>query len=67
MSGLEATPDPAALVVAACGSYGSATRRDLSSWVRTLFSSLVGLIAFGFVAFFVSIPIASIRYGGGRE
>src|ERR687884_585789 len=41
-----------ALFVAACGSYGYATRRDLSSWARTLFWSLLGLIVFGFVTIF---------------
>lgn len=52
-----------ALVVAACGGYGYATRRDLSSWVRMLFWSLLALIAFGIVAIFVSIPSANIIYG----
>src|SRR3954451_15578000 len=32
--------------VAACGAYGYATSRDLSSWARTLFWALLGLIAF---------------------
>ena len=36
--------------VAALGAYGYATRRDLSSWARTLFWALLGLIAFGIVA-----------------
>ena len=51
-----------ALFVAACGSYGYATRRDLSSWARTLFWALLGLIVFGIVAIFVSIPSANIIY-----
>jgi modulator of FtsH protease len=51
-----------ALFVAACGSYGYATRRDLSSWARTLFWALLALIAFGIVAIFVSIPNANIIY-----
>ena len=51
-----------ALFVAACGSYGYATRRDLSSWARTLFWALLGLIAFGIVAIFVSIPNENIIY-----
>ena len=49
-----------ALFVAACGSYGYATRRDLSSWARTLFWALLALIAFGIVAILVSIPNANI-------
>jgi FtsH-binding integral membrane protein len=51
-----------ALFVAACGSYGYATRRDLSSWARTLFWALLALIAFGIVAIFVSIPNENIIY-----
>jgi FtsH-binding integral membrane protein len=51
-----------ALFVAACGAYGYATRRDLSSWARTLFWALLALIAFGIVAIFVSIPNENIIY-----
>jgi inhibitor of apoptosis-promoting Bax1 len=51
-----------AAFVAACGAYGYATRRDLSSWARTLFWALLGLIAFGIVAIFVSIPNGHIIY-----
>jgi FtsH-binding integral membrane protein len=51
-----------ALFVAACGSYGYATRRDLSSWARTLFWALLGLIAFGIVGIFVSIPSGNVIY-----
>jgi FtsH-binding integral membrane protein len=51
-----------AAFVAACGTYGYATRRDLSSWARTLFWALLGLIAFGIVAIFVSIPNSHIIY-----
>jgi FtsH-binding integral membrane protein len=51
-----------AAFVAACGAYGYATRRDLSSWVRTLFWALLGLIVFGIVAIFVSIPNGHIIY-----
>ena len=63
--------DPAALwqaagataaFVAALGSYGYATRRDLSSWGRTLFWALLALIAFGIVTIFVSIPNGNIIY-----
>jgi FtsH-binding integral membrane protein len=48
--------------VAACGAYGYATRRDLSSWGRTLFWALLGLIVFGIVALFVAIPSSNIIY-----
>jgi FtsH-binding integral membrane protein len=51
-----------ALFVAACGAYGYATRRDLSSWARTLFWALLALIVFGIVAIFVSIPQANVIY-----
>jgi FtsH-binding integral membrane protein len=49
-----------ALFVGALGSYGYATRRDLSSWARSLFWLLIGLIVFGIVLIFVNIP-------GGRQ
>ena len=48
--------------VAALGSYGYATRRDLSSWGRTLFWALLALIVFGIVAIFISIPHANVIY-----
>jgi FtsH-binding integral membrane protein len=51
-----------AAFVAGCGAYGYATRRDLSSWARTLFWALLGLIAFGIVAIFISIPNSHIIY-----
>src|SRR3954466_1642770 len=51
-----------AAFVAACGAYGYATRRDLSSWARTLFWALLGLIGFGIVATFISIPDGNIVY-----
>ena len=51
-----------AAFVAACGAYGYATRRDLSSWARSLFWALLGLIAFGIVAIFLSIPGSHIIY-----
>jgi uncharacterized protein len=66
-----ANADPSALwqaagataaFVAALGAYGYATRRDLSSWGRTLFWALLGLIVFGIVAIFVSIPGGNIIY-----
>ena len=49
-----------AAFVAALGAYGYATRRDLSSWGRTLFWALLALIVFGIVAIFVSIPNGNI-------
>jgi FtsH-binding integral membrane protein len=48
--------------VAATGAYGYATRRDLSSWGRTLFWALLALIVFGIVTLFVSIPNGNIIY-----
>jgi FtsH-binding integral membrane protein len=48
--------------VAGLGAIGYATRRDLSSWARTLFWALLGLIGFGIVAIFVSIPHANVIY-----
>jgi FtsH-binding integral membrane protein len=66
-----ANADPSALwqaagataaFVAGTGAYGYATRRDLSSWGRRLFWALLGLIAFGIVAIFVSIPNSNIIY-----
>ena len=49
-----------AAFVAGCGAYGYATRRDLSSWARTLFWALLGVIVFGIVAIFVSIPNSNL-------
>jgi modulator of FtsH protease len=66
-----AAADPAALwqaagataaFVAAFGAYGYATRRDLSSWGRTLFWALLALIGFGLVSIFVSIPNGNLIY-----
>jgi modulator of FtsH protease len=51
-----------AAFIAALGSFGYATRRDLSGWTRSLFWALLGLIAFGLVAIFVSIPGANTIY-----
>jgi modulator of FtsH protease len=48
--------------VAALGSFGYATRRDLSAWARTLFWALVALILFGLVTLFVRIPHSHIIY-----
>jgi FtsH-binding integral membrane protein len=46
--------------VAGLGVAGYATRRYLSSWYRVLFWALLGLIVFGLVALFVSIPNENI-------
>jgi FtsH-binding integral membrane protein len=51
-----------ALFVGGLGAFGYATSRDLSSWGRVLFWSLLALILFGFVALFVAIPGANIIY-----
>jgi FtsH-binding integral membrane protein len=51
-----------ALTVGALGSYGYATKRDLSSWGRVLFFALLGLILLGVVAIFVRIPAANWVY-----
>jgi FtsH-binding integral membrane protein len=48
--------------VAALGAYGYATRRDLSSWARTLFWALLALIVFGIVGIFVAIPHGNVIY-----
>jgi peptide-methionine (S)-S-oxide reductase len=56
---LEASGATAAFV-AACGAYGYRTRRDLSSWGRTLFWALLALIVFGIVAICVSIPNSNL-------
>jgi modulator of FtsH protease len=51
-----------ALFVAACGSYGYATRRDLSSWARVLFWALLALLVFGILTIFVAIPNGNLIY-----
>jgi FtsH-binding integral membrane protein len=51
-----------AAFVGALGAYGYGTRRDLSSWARTLTWALLALIVFGLVAIFVSIPGAHVIY-----
>jgi FtsH-binding integral membrane protein len=51
-----------AAFVGALGSFGYATRRDLSSWARALFWALIGLIVLGIVLIFVSIPQANVIY-----
>jgi FtsH-binding integral membrane protein len=54
-----------AVFVAACGAYGYAARRDLSSWTRTLFWALLALLTFGIVGIFISIPNENIIYAVG--
>src|SRR4051795_1781342 len=51
-----------AAFVAALGTYGYATRRDLTAWARPLLWALLGLIVFGLVAIFVSIPGSHVIY-----
>jgi FtsH-binding integral membrane protein len=51
--------------IAAAGSFGYATRRDLSHWARGLFWALLGLILVGLVLLFVHIPHAHIVYAIG--
>jgi FtsH-binding integral membrane protein len=51
-----------ALSVAALGSYGYATSRNLASWGRALFWALLALIVLGIVLIFVSIPGGHIIY-----
>jgi FtsH-binding integral membrane protein len=51
-----------ALFVAALGSLGYAIRSDLSGGYRVLFFLLLGLIAFGLISLFVSMPGANVIY-----
>lgn len=51
-----------ALFVAAIGTVGYTTRRDLSALARTFFWALLALIAFGIVTFFVQVPNAALIY-----
>jgi uncharacterized protein len=51
-----------ALFVGGLGAYGYATKRDLSSWARTLFWLLIGLIVVGIVLVFVNIPGGQMIY-----
>lgn len=50
------------LFVAALGSIGYMIRRDLSAGYRFLFVALLGLIVFGFIGLFVSMPGANVIY-----
>jgi FtsH-binding integral membrane protein len=49
-----------ALFVAALGTIGYASRRDLSSWSRVLFWALLLLLLFGVVSIFVAIPAGNL-------
>jgi FtsH-binding integral membrane protein len=51
-----------ALSVTALGSIGYTTESDLSWGYRVLFFLLVGLIGFGFVSLFVSMPAGNVIY-----
>ena len=51
-----------ALFIAGFGVYGYATRRDLSMIGRIAFFALLGLIVFGIVLMFVSIPAGNVIY-----
>ncbi len=66
-----ASADPGAVYEAAgatagftaiLGSWGYATRRDLSRYYRAFFWALIGLIVFGLIAMFIAIPGANIIY-----
>lgn len=50
------------LFIGGFGAYGYATRRDLSKIARVAFFALLGLIVFGVVLMFVSIPGGSVIY-----
>jgi len=51
-----------ALFIAGFGAFGYATRRDLSVVGRISFFALLGLIVFGLVMVFVSIPGGNVIY-----
>jgi modulator of FtsH protease len=51
-----------ALFIAALGSIGYATSRDLSGLARMCFWALLALLIFGIVAIFVRIPHSSLIY-----
>jgi modulator of FtsH protease len=50
------------LFVGGLGAYGYATRRDLSSWARPLFWSLLVLLVGGLIAMLLAIPHAHLVY-----
>jgi len=51
-----------ALFIGGFGAYGYATRHDLSRIARLAFFALLGLIVFGIVLMFVSIPHGNVIY-----
>ena len=51
-----------ALFIGGFGAYGYATRRDLSKIARIAFFALLGLIVFGILLMFVSIPGGNVIY-----
>ena len=51
-----------ALFVAAFGTFGYLTQRDLSAWRRISFFALLALLIFGIVLIFIHIPHASLIY-----
>jgi FtsH-binding integral membrane protein len=51
-----------ALFIGGFGAVGYAIRRDLQPYARVLFWALVGLIVFGLVTIFVSIPNGALIY-----
>lgn len=51
-----------ALFIAGFGAYGYATKRDLSMLGRIAFFALLGLIVFGIVLIFVTIPGGNLIY-----
>ena len=51
-----------ATFVAAAGSYGYLTSRNLASWARPLLFALLGLLLFGFVMILVNSPSGQIVY-----
>ena len=51
-----------ALFVAALGTFGYSTRRDLSVYMRGLMWAFLAVFVFGLIALFVSIPGSNIIY-----
>ncbi|MGA9858291.1 MAG: Bax inhibitor-1 family protein [Solirubrobacteraceae bacterium] len=54
-----------AAFVGALGSYGYATRRDLSSWARPLFFAICAFCVFILAAIFINIPGANLIWAIG--
>jgi FtsH-binding integral membrane protein len=51
-----------ALFVGGLGSYGYSTRRDLSRWMKPVFTAFWIVFAFGIIALFIAIPSSNIIY-----